>query len=295
MSEKRQRQKENRAARLEAERKVAQWNRRKRLVRNILVVVVVVFGGAFLLSVLSGDGDEPDADTTTTLADATTTTAEATTTTTTDGTATTLSETDAVPTATNYELFTSQETACGGTQPAPPAELTFAAPEDQGLASDAVVTAVITTSCGDVTLNLDPNQAPLAVNSFVFLAREGYFDGSASHRISPGFVIQMGDPTSTGAGGPGYSFADELPPDGTSYNAGVLAMANSGPNTNGSQIFLTVGDTALNSDFTIFGSFDPQQDAIDEILAIPRGPNEGGEVSRPLQSVYIESVEITVG
>ena len=289
MSEKRQRQKENRAIRLAAERKAAQWKRRKRLARNVVIVVVVVFGGAFLLSLLSGGDDEPDAATTTT------TTTAGSTTTAGDETTTTISIVDDVPTATSYELFASQETACGGTAPPPPATLSFDEPADQGLASDAVVTAIIKTSCGDITLDLDPSRAPQAVNSFVFLARQGYFDGAPAHRLVPGFVIQMGDPTGTGTGGPGYRFDDELPPDGTSYSAGVLAMANSGPDTNGSQMFLTVGDSGLNTDFTIFGNFDPTQPAVVGILAIPLGPNQGGEVSRPLQSIYIENVEITVG
>ena len=288
MSEKRQRQKENRAIRLAAERKAAQWKRRKRLVRNVVIVIVVVFGGAFLISLLGGDS-EPDAATTTTTSTAGPTTTAG------GDTTTTISIVDAVPTATNYELFASQETACGGTAPPPPATLSFDEAEDQGLASDAVVTAIIKTSCGDIILDLDPSRAPQTVNSFVFLARQGFFDGAPAHRLVPGFVIQMGDPTGTGTGGPGYRFDDELPPDGTSYNAGVLAMANSGPDTNGSQMFLTVGDSGLNTDFTVFGSFDPIQPVITDILAIPLGPNQGGEVSRPLQSIYIESVEITVG
>ena len=288
-SEKRQRQKENRAARLAAERKTAQWNRRKRLVRNIVVVVAVVFGGAYLVSLLGGDSEPEAATTTTTTAAGSTTTTEG------GPTTTTTPIVDTVPTATSYELFASQETACGATAPPPPATMSFAAPEDQGLAADAVVTVILKTSCGDIMLDLDPGRAPQAVNSFVFLARQGYFDGSPSHRLRPGLVIQMGDPTGTGAGNPGYSFEDELPPDGTAYDAGVVAMANSGPNTNGSQMFLTVGETGLNNDFTIFGSFDPTQPAISDILAIPLGPNQGEEISRPLQSVYIESVEITEG
>ncbi len=106
----------------------------------------------------------------------------------------------------------------------------------------------------------------------------------------------MGDPTATGTGNPGYLLNDELPPDGTSYGPGVLAMAKSpAPDSAGSQFFLTVGETGLNNDFTIFGSFDPAQPAIAAILAIPLGPIPGGQLTRPLQSIYIESVEITEG
>lgn len=270
-----------------AEQKAAQWARRKRLARNVVIVVAVVFGGAFLISLLSGD-DTPEAATTTTnQADVTTTAAT--------GAETTIA---AAPTATSYELFASQETACGGDTPPAPADLSFEAPEDQGIAADAVVTAVLQTSCGDITLNLDPSQAPEAVNSFVFLARQGYFDGTASHRIAdlPGKIIQLGDPTATGTGNPGYLLDDEFPPDGTSYGPGVLAMAKSAqPNSAGSQFFLTVGETGLSNEFSIFGSFDPSQPAIEAILAVPLGPIPGGQVTRPLQSIYIESVEITEG
>ncbi len=292
MTTKRQRQKENRAARLAAERKAAQWNRRKRLLRNVVIVAGVVFGAAFLLTLLSGNGD-PEAATTTAEPGATTT-SQAGTTTSSPGTDTT---TPPVPTAPSYELFASQATACGGETPPAPAELTFTAPENQGIAADAVVTAVLQTSCGEISLDLDPSKAPQAVNSFVFLARQGYFDGTASHRIAdlPGKIIQMGDPTATGSGNPGYRFDDELPPEGTTYGPGVLAMANSGPNTNGSQFFLTAGETELNNDFTIFGSFDPTQAAVAAILEIPLGPDQAGAISRPLQSIYIESVEITEG
>ena len=281
MTEKRQRQKENRAARIEAERKSAQWNRRKRLVRNVVIVVGVVFGGAFLLSLLGGSSDEPTSDTTTA-----------------DGTTTTLAI-DTTPAAPSYELFASQDTACGATAPPAPAELTFDAPADQQIADDATVTAVIRTSCGEIALELDPAAAPMAVNSFAFLADQDYWNGAPVHRIAelPGTIIQIGDPTGTGGGNPGYSFEDELPPDGTIYGPGVLAMANSGPNTSGGQFFLTVGETPLNNDFTIFGSFAVDQAAIADILAVPLGFDLGSPPaqSRPLQSIYIESVDVTVG
>ena len=278
-TEKRQRQKENRAARLEAEAKAAARARRVRNIRNIAIVAVVVFGGAFLLSLLGGGDDEPEA--TTTTLDASTTTSSTT--------------PEAAPQAPSYDLFVSQPTACGAEQPPAPTDLSFTEPGDEGIDSSATVTAEVTTSCGTFTLNLDPEAAPTAVNSFVFLARQGYFAGTPIHRVSPGFVIQAGDPEGSGLGGPGYTFEDELPTADTTYDEGLLAMANSGPDTNGSQFFITVADVSLPPNFTIFGSLGDGQDSLDEILAVPLGANASGEISRPLESIYIESVTVTVG
>ena len=100
------------------------------------------------------------------------------------------------------------------------------------------------TSKGTMTIALDPLAAPRTVNSFVFLARYHYFDGIVFHRVIPGFVLQGGDPTGTGTGGPGYKFADELPAPGR-YELGSLAMANAGPNTNGSQFFVISGPDGM--------------------------------------------------
>ena len=115
-------------------------------------------------------------------------------------------------------------------------------------------TAEIETNLGPITVELYPAKAPITVNSFVTLARYGYFDGISCHRIIPGFVAQCGDPTGTGTGGPGYEFADELPEVGE-YQIGSLAMANSGPDTNGSQFFIITGDsgTTLPPDYSLFG------------------------------------------
>src|SRR5690606_22004745 len=102
-------------------------------------------------------------------------------------------------------------------------------------------TAEIVTNFGPLTIELDATKAPLTVNSFVTLARYQYFDDTECHRAIPGFVVQCGDPTATGTGGPGYRFADELPAEGE-YRIGSLAMANSGPDTNGSQFFIITGE-----------------------------------------------------
>ncbi len=114
-------------------------------------------------------------------------------------------------------------------------------------------TATLHTTQGDIVLELDAAGSPIAVNNFVFLAREGFYDGVIFHRVVPGFVIQGGDPTGTGRGGPGYKFRDELEGLG-SYKRGTLAMANAGPNTNGSQFFITHKSTEhLDGVHTVFG------------------------------------------
>ena len=104
-------------------------------------------------------------------------------------------------------------------------------------------TATFRTNCGDITVDLFADQAPVTVNNFVFLAREGYYNGIIFHRVIPNFMIQGGDPSGSGTGGPGYQFQDEFVGSLNFANPGTLAMANAGPNTNGSQFFITVGAT----------------------------------------------------
>ncbi|HLI08316.1 MAG TPA: peptidylprolyl isomerase [Ktedonobacteraceae bacterium] len=112
--------------------------------------------------------------------------------------------------------------------------------------------ALIKTNKGNIELELNPTEAPQTVNNFVTLARDGFYDGVTFHRVVPGFVIQGGDPTGTGRGGPGYQFKDE--PVGRPYKAGTVAMANAGPNTNGSQFFICLEDQpGLPPNYTIFG------------------------------------------
>jgi peptidyl-prolyl cis-trans isomerase B (cyclophilin B) len=119
------------------------------------------------------------------------------------------------------------------------------------------VTATMATSIGDLGLALDADNAPCTVNSFVSLADQGYFDDTSCHRLTTAgiLVLQCGDPTGTGTGGPGYSFPDELSGDET-YPAGTLAMANAGPDTNGSQFFIVYGETPLPPSYTVFGTVD---------------------------------------
>ena len=156
------------------------------------------------------------------------------------------------------------------------------------LEEGATYQAIVTTNLGEYTADLDAEAAPLAVNNFVFLARNGYYDETPCHRIIPGFVIQCGDPTGTGTGNPGYQFADELPEAGQ-YQLGSLAMANSGPNTNGSQFFVITGEQGvqLSPDYTLFGQVvDGFDTTVDKVAATG---TEGGTPSKP---VTITSVEI---
>ncbi len=124
--------------------------------------------------------------------------------------------------------------------------------------------ATLTTSQGTITLCLDPNLAPNTVNNFVFLARNGFYDGLTFHRVEPGFVIQGGDPQGNGQGGPGYSFPDE--PVRSEYVAGCVAMANAGPNTNGSQFFIcTADDSSLPKQYNLFGYVQSGMDVVTKI------------------------------
>jgi peptidylprolyl isomerase len=149
-------------------------------------------------------------------------------------------------------------------------------------------TAVMETSKGSMTIALDPVAAPRTVNSFVFLARSGYYDGVVFHRIIPGFVVQGGDPTGTGRGGPGYKFADELPAPGR-YEVGSLAMANSGPNTNGSQFFIISGSDGvrLPPSYSLFGKV---VSGLETVAALDSVGSSGGS---PKERVQIDSVTIT--
>jgi cyclophilin family peptidyl-prolyl cis-trans isomerase len=149
-------------------------------------------------------------------------------------------------------------------------------------------TAEMVTSKGTMTIALDPIAAPKTVNNFVFLARYHYFEGITFHRVIPGFVLQGGDPEGTGRGGPGYRFEDELPKPGR-YEIGSLAMANAGPDTNGSQFFVISGPdgAALPPSYSLFGKVINGLEVIPQIEAI------GSRSGTPSEKVTIESVTVT--
>ncbi len=157
-------------------------------------------------------------------------------------------------------------------------------------------TARFETSMGGFTVELLAKDAPQTVNSFVCLAREGFFEGIVFHRVLAGFVIQAGDPTGTGGGGPGYRFADELPTT-LNYERGTLAMANAGPNTNGSQFFVCLDDLSqqLPKNYSIFGRVTEGMETVDAIGAVEVQPGPSGEVSSPVEPVTITSVTVSEG
>ncbi len=149
-------------------------------------------------------------------------------------------------------------------------------------------TAEMTTSLGSLTIALDPIAAPVTVNNFVVLARYHYFDGLVFHRVIKGFMCQGGDPEGTGRGGPGYRFADELPPPGR-YEIGSVAMANAGPDTNGSQFFIVSGASGvrLPPSYSLFGKVVKGLDVLAAMEAVPTGRND-----RPVNDLTITSVTI---
>lgn len=149
--------------------------------------------------------------------------------------------------------------------------------------------AEIVTNHGTMTAFLHAKDAPNTVNNFVNLARYHYYDGIIFHRIIREFMIQGGDPTGTGRGGPGYKFADELPAPGK-YKVGSLAMANAGPNTNGSQFFIVSGahGVTLPPQYSLFGQLIAGEDVLDAIQKVPTGSQD-----RPKDDVVIESITIT--
>jgi len=150
--------------------------------------------------------------------------------------------------------------------------------------------AQIRTNKGDIEVELHASEAPKTVNNFVFLAREGFYDGVPFHRVIRGFMIQTGDPTGTGTGGPGYRFADEKV--SRSYSRGTVAMANSGPNTNGSQFFIMHQTKQLPPNYTIFGTATNGLEVVDAIASVPVTSGRSGEASTPKEEVKIESVSV---
>jgi peptidylprolyl isomerase len=154
--------------------------------------------------------------------------------------------------------------------------------------------ATVETNLGAFKIRLLAKQAPKTVNNFVCLARAGYYDKTPFHRIIEGFMIQGGDPTGTGTGGPGYQFEDELPTQ-LDYTRGAVAMANAGPNTNGSQFFIVQDNQSgkLQKNYSIFGQVTEGMEVVDKIAAVAVGPSETGEMSVPKEPVTIQKVTIT--
>jgi cyclophilin family peptidyl-prolyl cis-trans isomerase len=162
----------------------------------------------------------------------------------------------------------------------------YPSPPDLTIDLDKTYTATLDTNHGEIVIELDPGRSPLTVNNFVFLARDGYYDGVIFHRVIENFMIQGGDPTGTGTGGPGYKFRDELEGAGQ-YSRGTVAMANAGPNTNGSQFFICHTDVGLPHSYTIFGSVTSGLDTVDSIATTPTS-----RADRPEADVVITKMSI---
>jgi len=172
-------------------------------------------------------------------------------------------------------------------QPASTEPLQWSSPPDMQIDPSKSYDAVFTTDVGQFTVHLFADKAPATVNNFVFLARQGYYDNTTFHRVLPGFMAQGGDPTGTGAGGPGYSFEDEFDPSLQFDRPGLLAMANRGPDTNGSQFFITYAPTPhLNGLHTIFGEVSDGADVLDSLK--PRDP----QANPDFEGTTLLSVEI---
>jgi cyclophilin family peptidyl-prolyl cis-trans isomerase len=165
----------------------------------------------------------------------------------------------------------------------------FSAPPPMTIDQSKKYTATIDTSMGTMTADLFATEAPVTVNNFVFLAQQGFYNGVTFHRVINNFMIQTGDPTGTGTGGPGYRFNDE--PVKRQYVRGTLAMANAGPNTNGSQFFIVQKDYPLPPNYTIFGVLTSGLDVLDKIATSPTGPGKGGP-DTPRTPITINSVTI---
>lgn len=164
-------------------------------------------------------------------------------------------------------------------------------PAGDGISSRGTVAVTLQTSAGAIPLTLDRALAPCAVNSFESLARQSYYDDTTCHRLTTGAqlqVLQCGDPSGTGSGGPGYTFADEVFPE-LKYGRGVLAMANAGPNTNGSQFFMVYGDAQLPPQYTAFGTISPEGlQVIDQIAREGQDQGNGSTDGAPVQPVIIQ-------
>lgn len=162
----------------------------------------------------------------------------------------------------------------------------YDAPPDFDLDLSKSYTATLDTNHGEIVIELDAERSPNTVNNFVFLAREGYYDGVVFHRVIQNFMIQGGDPTGTGRGGPGYKFRDELEGDGK-YSRGTVAMANAGPHTNGSQFFICHADAGLPHSYTIFGKVTSGMDTVDSIATAATDPSD-----RPREEVVINKLTV---
>jgi cyclophilin family peptidyl-prolyl cis-trans isomerase len=289
-------------ARARAKRRASAQQRRERRNRVIVLAMVVLMAfsliGGAVLSMTRDTAAPPPADEATDVA-------------------TDVEATDDPAAETTEEL--AEEEAVGPCGPTPEdvpeiTSATYDEPFELTIDPDATYLATFETTCGDIVVELDAAAAPVTVNNLVGLAEDGYYDGIVFHRVIQGFMAQVGDPTGTGAGGPGYTFEDELDraeevfaevqeeqreelgadadedlPVPGGYPRGTVAMANAGPDTNGSQLFFSQGDPTLlpGPDYTVFGTVVEGMEVVDDIVASPTDPSD-----RPLADVAIRTVTI---
>ena len=273
-TDKRTRKKENRRQKLDQLAKTDQKRKvRKNIIRALSVVGVIV--GVVVIIRVSGGTTGADSAPTDTRA------------------VVDLGEDTIAPTPEGLEIT--------GDTPCPKADMTearvskFEKAPPMCLEDGKTYTAMVLTNKGEFSIVLDPVKAPIATNNFVVLARYKYFDNTKCHRAITDFVVQCGDPTATGSGDPGYSFADELPAKGA-YKIGSIAMANSGPNTNGSQFFIITGDNgaALNPDYTLFGQVTEGLDQTIPALNAASNTDPAANGVPPMEDLIIISVTILV-
>ena len=275
-TEKRERQKTNRQLRLEELQRQQRKAKNRKLILRWTLIVVLAGAAIYGISLyVNRDNDSSASD------DTTSTTAVA------------------APTSTAFQPSTvapgagiAGNTPCPAADGSSPRTIMFQNPPPTCIDATKTYTAKVSTNKGDFTMTLDPKQAPLAVNNFVVLSRYHYYDGVLCHRIITDFVVQCGDPTGTGSGpNPGYTFKDELPAAG-SYKVGSVAMANAGPDTNGSQFFIVTGPqgVALQPNYTLFGQVGDGMDTTVKALEATASPDGSGATTEP---VYITSVTIT--
>ena len=265
-TDKRNRKKENRRQRLDDLAKQQQRKRTRKLATRAAIFIAVVVGVALIISV-SGDSDSTSTNDTTV---------------------------DSTATAPVEGRTITGDTPCPAVDGSEARASTFEKAPSNCLEAGKTYTAVVTTNKGEFTIVLDQNKAPLTTNNFVTLARYKYFDNTQCHRAILDFVVQCGDPTATGSGGPGYSFADELPQAGE-YKLGSIAMANSGPNTNGSQFFIITGDqgVTLPPSYTLFGQVTNGLDNTVPALNAASNPDPAANGVPTLETITIVSVVIT--
>jgi cyclophilin family peptidyl-prolyl cis-trans isomerase len=280
---KRERQKAGRQARLEAQEAEQSAAKRKRTVIRGAILLVAFIAVAFGISRLVGNGSSSSSVSSgTTVAGGASTTVA--------GASTTAASTASTVTTVAGKTITG-ETPCPPTDGSAERTTQFAKAPPMCIDPSKKYTAVVDTNFGSFTVELDPKAAPKTVNNFVVLSLYHYYDGISCHRVVADFVIQCGDPKGDGTGGPGYEFEDELPAEGA-YKLGSLAMANSGPNTNGSQFFVISGaqGTKLPPQYSLFGQVTDGLDTTINTIASLATPGTDGPPSQPVQ---IQKVTIT--